>query len=279
MPSPRSRCAEPQATTQAARGAARSCALVDTNGRAIERSLTRSGAGRRPIASACKSALRAGGGSAEGSEAAFDVIAVRPTARPSTRPASSWTLSRVETNYQWYRDNGTWKWEAITTTRASGQRHRSTRSRPARLPFGASVDWGRYRLEGRKHAARAPPRPSYEFYAGYYYPEAGLGHARHAVGARSTRPAYQVGETAKPEARSAVRRHRAGDGGRRPHHRHEGGRRAREGGTTVDLPVTDDWGPGRLCDGHRSIGRPMPPKSGCRRVRSASPMPTSIRAT
>src|SRR5690606_27352335 len=90
--------------------------LVDTNGRTVERSLTRA-----VMADVDRIGIKPGysteDGLAENSQATFDIIAVSPNNKAIDKDGIKWTLSRIETNYQWYRSNGTWRWEAITTTR------------------------------------------------------------------------------------------------------------------------------------------------------------------
>src|SRR5690606_8611124 len=89
--------------------------LVDTNGRTVERSFT------RPLQA---DGVRVGvkpefeaSGLGEGSEARFAIVAVSPEGETVAEPGLLWTLSRVTTNYQWYRRDGAWKWEAVPTTR------------------------------------------------------------------------------------------------------------------------------------------------------------------
>src|SRR5690606_6871039 len=107
----------------------------------------------------------------ENATAAFDVIVVGPDGEQVGKAGLEWTLSRIETNYQWYRDNGTWKWEAVTTTREVGN---GTVDAVATGPVTVSspITWGRYRLEVNSSGEGATSS-TYEFYAGYYYAEAG----------------------------------------------------------------------------------------------------------
>lgn len=75
----------------------------------------------------------------EGSEADFQLIATGADALPVR-----WTLNRVERRYQWYRQNGSWTWEAVTTRQrlASGDAVLGAEPMPLTLP----VDWGSYEL-------------------------------------------------------------------------------------------------------------------------------------
>jgi uncharacterized protein YfaS (alpha-2-macroglobulin family) len=213
--------------------------LVDSNGRAVQRSLT-----RPVLATADHIGIRpqfaSAEGLGEGSEAAFDVIAVSPEGETIDKAGLAWALSRIETNYQWYRDNGTWKWEGVTTTRevANGTVD-ATASGPATI--AANIDWGRYRLEVTSSGEGASST-SYEFYAGYYYPEVGS-DTPDTLSVALDKAAYRSGETAQlkldPQFAGTalvmvvddrIIAMRAVD--------------VPEGGATVPLTVTDDWGPG-----------------------------------
>ncbi len=213
--------------------------LVDSNGRAIERSLT------RPVLAdvtriGLKPRFESGNGLAEGSEAGFDVIAVAPDGATVDKAGLEWSMSRVETTYQWYRNSGTWKWEAITTTRevANGTVD-ALASGP--VAIGAPVSWGQYRLEVSSTGEGATSS-SYEFYAGYYYAEAGS-DTPDTLSVALDKPAYRRGETANlkldPQfagtALVMVVDDRIID---------MVAVDVPEGGTSVPLTVTDDWGPG-----------------------------------
>ncbi|HWA18745.1 MAG TPA: alpha-2-macroglobulin family protein [Devosia sp.] len=213
--------------------------LVDTNGRAIERSLT------RPVLAesdriGIKPTFSSIDGLPEGTEASFDIIAVAPTGETVDKAGLDWRISRIETNYQWYRDNGVWKWEAITTSReiANGNVD-ATASGP--VTVGAQVDWGLYEIEVTSGGDN-PTSSSYQFYAGYYYAEAGS-DTPDTLKVGLDKSAYRAGETAilKLEPQFAgtalvmVVDDRIID---------MKAVEVPEGGTSVELPVTDAWGPG-----------------------------------
>jgi uncharacterized protein YfaS (alpha-2-macroglobulin family) len=229
---------EPQVTTRPLE-AQLLLRLVDSNGRTIERSIS------RPVLASgnrigIKPAFADPTGLAEGSEARFDIIAVSPEGEAVAESGLNWSISRVETNYQWYRNGSSWQWEAITTTRevATG-----TVGTPDGGPanIGANVDWGRYRVEVAS-TGENPTSSSYEFYAGYYYADAGS-DTPDTLQVALDKPAYRVGETANlkldPQfAGTALvmvidNRVIAMQAVEVP-----------EGGTTVPLDVTDAWGPG-----------------------------------
>ncbi len=213
--------------------------LVDSNGRTIERSIS------RPVLATVdrigiKPTFSDASGLAEGSQASFDIVAVSPEGEAIAKTGLNWTISRIDTNYQWYRNGSTWQWEAITTSRevASGTVDTSEGG-PATI--GANVDWGLYRVEVESTGDN-PTSSSYEFYAGYYYADAGS-DTPDTLQVALDKAAYKVGETAQlkldPQfAGTALvmvvdNRVIAMQAVEVP-----------EGGTTVPLEVTEEWGPG-----------------------------------
>ena len=73
------------------------------------------------------------------------MIALGPTSRPPTSPRVDWTLSRIETDYQWYEVDGIWNYEPITRrSRVANGTLDLAAGAPARLDL--PVDWGRYEL-------------------------------------------------------------------------------------------------------------------------------------
>ncbi|MEQ1769626.1 MAG: alpha-2-macroglobulin family protein [Devosia sp.] len=213
--------------------------LVDSNGRTVERSLT------RPILAdvdriGLKPQWSDSDGIDEGTNASFDVITVAPTGELVAKTGLTWTLSRIETNYQWYRDNGAWKWEAVTTTREAGNGTVDTLATgPATI--AAPVQWGRYRLE-IESTGEGATSSSYEFYAGYYYPVEGS-NTPDTLDIALDKDAYKVGDTAvlkiEPQfAGTALvmvvdNRIISMQSVEVPAE-----------GASVSLPVTEQWGPG-----------------------------------
>ncbi len=229
---------EPQATTRPLE-ADIILRLVDSNGRTIERSLT------RPVLAdvdriGLKPQFSDGNGLEQGSSAGFDVITVAPTGELVAKTGVTWQLSKIETNYQWYRDNGTWKWEDITTTNQVANGTVDT-SATGPVTIASPVQWGRYRLEVTSDGDN-PTSTSYEFYAGYYYAEAGS-DTPDTLSVALDKPAYKSGDTAHlkldPQFAGTALVMVVDDG--------IIDMKAVDvpaGGTTVDLPVTDAWGPG-----------------------------------
>ncbi len=229
---------EPPATTRPLT-ATLAVRLIDTSGRAIQRNLT------RPVTPltdliGLKPQFSEDDGLDEGSNAAFDVIVVGTDGQQKAESGLEWTLSRIETNYQWYRNNGTWKWEAVTTTREVGNGSvDAVASGP--VTVSAPVTWGRYRLEVNSTGDSAASS-TYEFYAGYYYAEAGS-DTPDELDVALDKTAYRPGDTAilklEPQFAGTALVLVVDDG--------IIDMRSVEvpaEGTSVELPVTDQWGPG-----------------------------------
>jgi len=208
--------------------------LVDVNGRSVERSFS------RPVkATDTRIGIREVENPGEG-ELAFEVITVSPDNAQIAAEDLDWRLVRVETCYQWYRDGSTWKFEPITTTHPVRDGTIDT-SADAPAVISADVDWGRYRIEVDLGGAR-PTASSLEAYAGYYYAEAGS-DSPDKLDVALDKDAYRSGDVAQlrltPQfagtALVMVLDNRIID---------MQAVEVPEGGATVELPVTDDWGPG-----------------------------------
>ena len=68
----------------------------------------------------------------------------------------TWVLDRLDTNWQWYRRDGQWNYEAVTLTRKVADGTISTTADGAFAKIDADVDYGRYQLE---IVSRRPERP------------------------------------------------------------------------------------------------------------------------
>jgi uncharacterized protein YfaS (alpha-2-macroglobulin family) len=212
--------------------------LVDTNGRTVERTLT------RPVAATTdrigiKPQFASGDNLQSGSQAGFDVIDVGTDGKLAARAGLVWTLSKLDSSYQWYRDNGTWKWEEVTTTNKVANGTVDTLATgPATV--ASAIDYGHYLLEVT--APDGSTSSSYDFYAGYYYPTAGS-DTPDKLQVALDKPAYKPGDVAHlrldPQFAGTALVMVVDD--------HVIDMKAvdvPEGGTTVDVPVTADWGPG-----------------------------------
>ena len=89
--------------------------MAESGGRAVERKLT------IPLAATCNmigvKPLFSGRSLGEGETATFDVVLLTPDGKPLARKAMHYELLKVETRYQWYRQNNTWDYEPIKSTK------------------------------------------------------------------------------------------------------------------------------------------------------------------
>ncbi|MEM5472866.1 alpha-2-macroglobulin family protein [Hoeflea sp. AS60] len=175
---------------------------------------------------------------AESSEARFQLIAVSADGSRIAMPGTSWSLVKVERNYQWYRQGNSWNYEVVdfTTEIADGQIDIAS---DAPAIVASNADWGRYRLDVTDEDGT---ETSVMFDAGWYV-EAKSIETPDGLEIALDKDQYNVGETAHlrisprfaGEALITV-----------------GSDRLIEtvtatvgaDGATIDLPVTADWGAG-----------------------------------
>ncbi|MCB1487660.1 MAG: alpha-2-macroglobulin family protein, partial [Bauldia sp.] len=223
--------------------------VADTNGRAVERTLNLPVQPATPLIG-LKPKFD-GDEVEEDSTVGFDVVLVSPSGERMAAPGLSWRLERIETDYQWYQSNGTWDYELITTPHRVDSGDIDVAADGA-TSISTQVDWGRYRLTVERLGDEAAAT-SYDFYAGWYVSAAGS-ETPDVLAVALDKPAYRIGETAKLRldprfagialvsviddrliTTKAVE--------------------VPEDGTTVDLEVTDQWGPGAYVTA--ALYRPM----------------------
>ncbi|HEU0221293.1 MAG TPA: MG2 domain-containing protein, partial [Paracoccaceae bacterium] len=227
--------------------------LAEGSGRPVERTITRPLApqgvliGIRPLFD---------GVLEEGALARFEVIAVGRDLSRTALPRAGWTLSRIETLWQWYQLDGEWYYEPVTRReRVATGMVEIAADAVARIE--APVRWGRYELklgtlEGERAAA------SLEFGAGWYAPAAGS-DTPDTLSVGLDKAAYRAGETARlrlaPRDAGQVLVRVVGD-------RLIAMRAVavEAGESFVDLPVTEDWGPGAYVTA--TLIRPMDAPAG-----------------
>lgn len=118
--------------------------MAESGGRAVERKLTLPVASDAPMIG-IKPAF-SGRSLADGANAEFDVVMVSPDGKLTAKAGLRYELLRVETSYQWYRQNGQWEFEPVKRTERVGNGTiDAAGDKPARLSL--PVKWGRYRLE------------------------------------------------------------------------------------------------------------------------------------
>ena len=149
--------------------------MAESGGRAVERKITLPIAPEAPMIGV-KPAF-SGRSLADGANADFDVVLAAPDGKILAQRGLHYELLRVETSYQWYRQNGSWEYEPVKRTeRVSDGSVDLIADKPVRISM--PVKWGRYRLEVSKpeperHAhlthfrrgllcrSRAPTRPTF----------------------------------------------------------------------------------------------------------------------
>lgn len=211
--------------------------VVDTNGRPVERTMT------LPIASTeGRIGIRPGfdGSVDEGGNARFKVIALDGVGERTSATGLRWTLSRVITHYQWYRQDGSWDYHAVESTERVGD---GTVAVGADVPadIEGAVAWGKYRLEVEDPAEKLLPA-SVVFNAGWYVASSAA-DTPDLLKVSLDKPRYRVGDTVTAHletrfpgiATVAVVDDRL-----------IAMKTVEVTGTEADvaLDVTDDWGPG-----------------------------------
>jgi alpha-2-macroglobulin len=138
--------------------------MAESGGRAVERKLTLPITPTAPMIGV-KPAF-SGRSLADGANADFDVVMAAPDGKTLARSGLHYQLLKVETSYQWYRQNGQWEFEPIKRTEriADGSVDLAA-DKPARLSL--PVKWGRYRLEVSTGEANGPVT-ALTFDAGFY---------------------------------------------------------------------------------------------------------------
>ena len=174
----------------------------------------------------------------EGAEARFQIVGIGPDLAPAQMPAR-WTLTRVETNYQWYQSFGNWNWEPVVSRSVVAEGDVTLAGGPVEI--AAPVQWGEYELLVERSDGQVAAT-STTFYAGWYAP-ADVSATPDTLELSLDRDAYKPGDTAmlrvvpraagtalisvlsnKLIAMQAVE--------------------VTEGENLIPLPVTDDWGAG-----------------------------------
>ncbi len=179
-----------------------------------------------------------GGSVAENVKAGFEAVAVDGNGKRIALGGLTVSWVREVTSYQWYQDNGSWKYQSTTRDRliTSGTMNIAA---GAPLKLSQSMPWGTYRLTITDTKSGAAT--SYRFYSGWAASASGDRPDRIPVAAN--KPSYRVGETAhitiKPVSDGQALVVVAGDKVFESHVIN-----APASGASIDIPVSADWGPG-----------------------------------
>jgi hypothetical protein len=109
--------------------------IAEGSGRPVERRLTRALVPQGPMIG-IKSNFE--GVLSEGAEAQFDLLAT------SGEIPVRWTFNRIDTQYQWYSDGGSWNWEPVTRRIRMDSAEITLTPAPAALAL--PTQWGEYEL-------------------------------------------------------------------------------------------------------------------------------------
>jgi len=181
-----------------------------------------------------------GGEVPQGGVAKFTVIAVDPDGNRKALPGARWSLVKVERDYQWYRSGDAWNYEPVTSAKAVSNGALDIAA-DGSASLSMPVDWGRYRLE-IDTASPEGPATSVEFDAGWYV-AANSTDTPDGLEIALDKDRYAAGEV----ARLKISPRFAGEllvavGADRLVSTFTAN--VPEGGATVDIPVSADWGAG-----------------------------------
>lgn len=221
----------------------------EAGGRAVEERLTLPVTGAGPAIGV--KPLFADDRVGEGATAAFEVAALGDDGEPGALAGVAWELLKIDRRFQWYNRDGRWDYQVVeSTSRAASGTLDLVAGRPARIE--APVQWGTYRLV-LTSAAAPDAATSVDFAAGWVALGAGP-ETPDLLELSLDKAGYTAGETARlrltPQFAGTALVAVVGDG--------LVDMRAvavPAEGTTVDLPVGADWGPGAYVTA--SLYRPM----------------------
>ena len=211
--------------------------MAEAGGRAVERKLVLPVAPNGPMIGV--KSLFGDRNVAEGDKAGFDVVLVAPDGRSLARDGVRYELLKIESRYQWYRQNSSWDYEPVkTTTRVADGELSIAADKPARLTLAPQP--GRYRLDV-KSADADGPLTSVQFDVGWY--SDGSADTPDLLETSIDRPEYQSGDTmvVSVNARSAGKLTINVIGDRLLTTQTSD---IKEGTSQVRIPVGKDWGTG-----------------------------------
>jgi alpha-2-macroglobulin len=211
--------------------------MAEAGGRAVERKLVLPVA--PPAAMIGVKPLFGDKNVAEGDKASFDVVFASPDGKPLVRDGLRYELLKVESRYQWYRQNSSWDYEPVkTTTRVADGDLTISADKPSRVTL--SPQTGRYRLDVKSNEADGP-LTSVQFDVGWY--SDGRADTPDLLETSIDKPEYQSGDTmvVSVNARSAGKLTINVLGDRLLTTQTSD---VKEGTAQVRIPVGKDWGAG-----------------------------------
>ncbi|GAB1716313.1 MAG: alpha-2-macroglobulin-like protein [Nitrobacter sp.] len=138
--------------------------MAEAGGRAVERKLVLPV--KPPAAMIGVKPLFGDKNVAEGDKAGFDVAFVAPDGTSLAREGLRYELLKLESRYQWYRQDSSWEYEPVKSTRRVADGDLSiAANKPARIEFSPRP--GRYRLDVKSSDPNGP-LTSVQFDVGWY---------------------------------------------------------------------------------------------------------------
>jgi alpha-2-macroglobulin len=211
--------------------------MAESGGRAVERKLVLPVA--PPTALIGVKPLFGDSSVAEGDKTEFDVVFVAPDGKSLARDGLRYELLKIESRYQWYRQNAYWEYEPVkSTTRVADGDLTIAADKPSRIAL--SPQPGRYRLDV-KSADVDGPVTSVQFDVGWY--SDGSADTPDLLETSIDKPEYQSGDTmvVSVNARSAGKLTINVLGDRLLTTQTL---EVKEGTSQVKIPVAKDWGTG-----------------------------------
>ncbi|MDP1583894.1 MAG: alpha-2-macroglobulin [Bradyrhizobium sp.] len=211
--------------------------MAEAGGRSVERKLV------LPVAPAAAmigvKPLFADKSVAEGDKAGFDVVFVTPEGKQLAREDLRYELLKIESRYQWYRQNSSWEYEPVKSTKRVADGDLAVAAdKPSRITL--SPQPGRYRLDVKSTEADGP-LTSVQFDVGWY--SEGSADTPDLLETSIDKPEYLAGDTmvVSVNARSAGRLTINVLGDRLLTTQSIN---VKEGTAQVKIPVGKDWGTG-----------------------------------
>lgn len=211
--------------------------MTETGGRAVERKLVLPVAPKTPMIGV--KPLFKDKSVAEGDNAGFDVVVVSPDGATQARGGLRYELLKIESRYQWYRQNSSWDYEPIKSTKRVADGDLTVAAdKPTRISLQPQP--GRYRLDVKANEADGPVT-SLQFDVGWY--SDGSADTPDLLETSIDKPEYASGETmtVSVNARTAGRLTVNVIGDRLLTTTSIS---VREGASKVTIPVGKDWGTG-----------------------------------
>ena len=176
---------------------------------------------------------------AEGDKAGFDVVFVAPDGKQLARDGLRYELMKIESRYQWYRQNSYWEYEPVkSTSRVADGDVTLAADKPSRITL--SPQPGRYRLDVKSSEADGPIT-SVQFDVGWY--SDGSADTPDLLETSVDKPEYASGDTmvVSVNARTAGKLTINVLGDRLLTTQTSD---VREGTAQIRIPVGKDWGTG-----------------------------------